>query len=77
MDSKHIPNDFERLLDDSHREMGSIVDQPRYVVLWHLWELLLEDAFQTSHYDQAFPSIVVVNDAEFDLAIALLYDSWL
>lgn len=72
--SEYIPHDFEWFLNDSHGQMGSIVDQPRYVVFWHLWELLLEDTFEPSHYDQAFPGIVVVNDAKLDLAIALFYD---
>ena len=47
-DSVHIPNYFKRFLHDRHRKMGPIVDQPRYIVLWHLGELLLEDTLESS-----------------------------
>lgn len=55
--------------------MGTVIYQPRYVILRHLRKLLLEYTFQAGQYDQAFSCIVVVDDAEFDLAIALFENS--
>lgn len=55
--------------------MGTVIYQPRYVILRHLGKLFLEYTFQPGQYDQAFSCIVVVDDTEFDLAIALFENS--
>ena len=73
----NIPDDFKRLLDNSHGQMGTVVDQSSNIVFWHFWKLLLEDTLETSHNDHALSRVVVVNDAKFNLAIAFLCDSWL
>ena len=52
--------------------MGPVVNQSGYVVFRHLGQLLLEDTFQTGQYNKTFPAIVIVDNPEFDLAIALL-----
>lgn len=52
--------------------MRTVIDQSGNIVLWHFWKLFLEYALETSQDDQAFSPVVVVDDPEFDLAIALL-----
>lgn len=52
--------------------MGPIIHQASYIVFRHLWQLLLKNAFQASQDDEAFSPVVVVDNTEFDLAIALL-----
>ena len=54
--------------------MRSIVDQPSYVVLRHLWQLLLVDAFEACEDDGTLAGAVVINDAELDLAVAFFDD---
>jgi hypothetical protein len=57
--------------------MRPIVDQPSDVILGHLGQLFLEDALEAGQDDCALPAAVVVDDAELDLAIALLDDGGL
>ena len=76
-DNAHIPDYFERFLHDRHRKMGPIINQPRYIVFWHLWKLLLEDTFESSQDDQAFSSIVIVDYSKLDFSVTLFLDSWL
>lgn len=57
--------------------MGPVVHQPRNVVLGHLGQLFLKYAFQSSQDDCALSLIVIIHDAEFDFAIALLEDGGL
>ena len=40
-------DDLERLLDNRHGQVGSIIDQPCNVVSRHLGQLLLEDVLQS------------------------------
>lgn len=55
----------------SNRKMGSIVDQPCDIILWHFWKLLLENAFQAGENDEALAFSVVVDNPEFDFAFLL------
>ena len=71
----NLPHNFERLLDNGYGKMGPVVDQSRYVVFRHLGKLLLEDTFQASQDDRALTGVVVIDDSEFDIAIALFFDS--
>lgn len=57
--------------------MRPIVHQPGNVVLGHLRQLFLKDAFQPGEDDEAFTFVVVVDHSEFNLAIALLDDGGL
>ena len=57
--------------------MGTVVDQSSYIVLRHLRQLLLEDAFQTGQNNETFPAVIVVDNPKLDLAIALLRDGGL
>jgi hypothetical protein len=70
-------HDLERLLHYGDRQVGSIVDESRNIILGHFGELLLEDAFEASENDEGFALVIVVDHAEFDFAIALLDDSGL
>ena len=54
--------------------MGTVVDQSGYIILRHLGQLLLEDAFQTGQNNKTFPAVIVVDNPKLDLAIALLRD---
>lgn len=54
--------------------MCAIVDQAGYVVLGHLGELFLEDTFESCEDDKTLSLVVVINHAEFDLAISFLDD---
>ncbi len=54
--------------------MCPVIDQPGYVVLGHFWKLLLKYAFKARQNDETLSFVVVINDSEFDLAIALLND---
>ena len=55
--------------------MGTVIYQSRNVVFWHLGELLLENALEARQDDKTLSSVVVIDDAKLDLAIALLCDS--
>jgi hypothetical protein len=68
------PNHLQRVLDYCYREMGSVVYQTGDIILGHLGELLLEDAFQTRHYNETFTFVIIVDHSEFDLAFALFDD---
>jgi hypothetical protein len=50
--------------------MSSIVYQPRYIILRHLRQLLLEYAFQAGQNDSAVAFAVIVHNAEFDFTVA-------
>lgn len=71
------PHDLERLLHDRYREMRSVVDQSRYVVLGHLRQLLLEYTFQAGEDDEGFALVVVVDDTELYLAVPFFYNGGL
>ena len=51
--------------------MCAIVDKASYVLLRHLGQLFLEDAFQPSKYDIALAGIVIVNHSELNVAMTL------
>lgn len=72
-----LPYYFQGLFDNSHGQMGAIVDQPGYIVLRHLGKLLLEYAFEPRKDDKALALIVVVDHPELNLAIALFDHCWL
>ena len=57
--------------------MGTVVDQSGYIVLRHLGQLLLEDAFQTGQNNETFPAVIVVDNPKLDLAITLFRDGGL
>ena len=61
-----------RSLHDCDAQMCAIIDQPCYVVLGHLWQLFLEDAFQASEDDHGSRLAVVIDDLEGDVAVPLL-----
>jgi len=42
---------LQRLFDYGEGYMCSIVDQARYVILGHLWQLFLKYTFKPSEYD--------------------------
>lgn len=44
-------NDFQRLFNNGDAEMGSVIDESRYVVLGHLGQLFLENALESSKDD--------------------------
>lgn len=74
-ESPDIPNNLQRMLYDSDGKMRPVIYQPSYIIFWHLGELFLEYALQSSKDDEAFPFTVIVHHAEFNLPIALLDDS--
>ena len=51
--------------------MRSVIYQSSDIVLRHLGELLLEDAFESREDDKALPLVIVVDNAKLYLAIAL------
>ena len=55
--------------------MGSIINQPRYIVFWHLWKLLLEDTFESGQDNKAFSGIVIVDYSKLDFPVTLFLDS--
>lgn len=71
----NVPHYLKRLLDNRHGQMSPVIDKTSYIILWHLWELLLEDAFQSSQDDEAFAGIVVVYDSKLYLPSALFDNS--
>jgi hypothetical protein len=70
-------HDLEGLLDDGDRQMGSVVDESRNVVFGHFGELLLEDALEAGEDDERFALVIIVDNSEFNFAIALLEDGGL
>jgi len=61
-------HDFEWFLDDGYGQVCPIVHKSGNVVFRHLWELVLEDTFQTSEYDKGLSLVVIVDDTELDFA---------
>ena len=57
--------------------MGTVVYEAGDVVLGHLGQLFLEDAFQAREDDEALALVVVVDHSKLDLAIALFDDGGL
>jgi hypothetical protein len=49
--------------------MCSIVNKARNVILWHLGKLLLKYTLEASEDDEAFGFVVIVNNADFYLAV--------
>ena len=68
-----LPDHFQRMFYDGHREMCAVINQSCNVVLWHLGELLLKDAFEPRQDDDAVAAIVIVDHAELDLPFTFLY----
>jgi hypothetical protein len=52
--------------------MCAIVHQAGYVVLGHLGKLLLKDTFEPCKDNKTLSLVVIVDHAEFDLAISFL-----
>lgn len=67
-----IPDHFQRMFHYGHRQMRSVVDQSRNIILGHFRQLLLEDAFQPGEDDEAVARTIIIHHPEFDLASALL-----
>ena len=65
------------MFHDGYAQMGSVVDEARNVVLWHLGQLFLEDTLQACQDDGALPLPIIVDYSEFNLPIALFYDGGL
>ena len=65
------------MLHNGYAQVGAVVDQACNVVLGHLRQLFLEYALQAGQDDGALPAAVIIDDAELDLAIALLDDGGL
>ena len=63
------------MLHDCYAQMCSIVDEACNIVLWHFRQLFLENALQARQDDGALPLPIVVDHSEFNLPIALFYDS--
>ena len=58
----HLPKHFHtRGFNNGHGKMRTIINQARYVALWHLRQLLLKDAFQAGHNNGALPAAIVVD----------------
>lgn len=71
------PNDFKRKFNNGNGKMSPIIDESCDIILRHLWQLLLEDTFQSCQDDHALASIVIVDYTEFDYSGAFFKDSWL
>ena len=54
--------------------MSSVVDKSRDVILGHLGQLLLEDAFEAGQNDHTLARVVVVDHPMCDVSVALLDD---
>jgi hypothetical protein len=54
--------------------MRPIVDQTGNVILWHLWQLLLEDTFETSENDETLSGVVIVDHTELDVSVTFFDD---
>jgi len=50
--------------------VGAVVDKPGYVILRHLRQLLLEDAFEAGKNDKAIMVAIIVDDPELDVAVS-------
>jgi hypothetical protein len=68
----YIPYDFEWVFYNSNRKMRSVVDKPCNVVLRHLWQLFLKDAFKACEDDKALLGAIVIHNSKFDLPSTLL-----
>ena len=63
------------MFDDSHGKVRTVIYQSCYIVLRHLRELLLKYAFKSGQDNDAVAAIVIIDDPELNIAIALLYNS--
>ena len=57
--------------------MRAVIYQSCYIVLRHLRELLLEDALKSGQDNDAVAAVVIIDNSELNIPIALLYNSWL
>lgn len=70
--SLYIPNYLQRMLDNRDGQMRSIIHQPGDIILGHLGELLLENAFQPRKNHKAVARPVVIDHPEFNVSSTLL-----
>lgn len=57
--------------------MSPVIDQPGYIVLWHLRQLLLKYALEPREDDKALALVIIIDHSKLNLAIALLDHCWL
>lgn len=57
--------------------MRAVIYQSCYIVLRHLRELLLKDALKSGQDNDAVAAIVIIDNSELNIPIALLYNGWL
>jgi hypothetical protein len=57
--------------------MCPVVNQSRNVVFRHLWQLFLEDAFEASQDNKAFPIPIIIDNSELDITRSLFDDGGL
>ena len=69
----YIPYHLEGMLHNGYTQVCSIVDKTGNIVLWHLGQLLLENALEARQDNSALPLPIVVDDSEFDFSVALFY----
>jgi hypothetical protein len=60
------------VFDNGDGKMCPVVYQPGYVIFRHLWQLLLEDAFQSCQDYKALPLTIIIDDAKLDLSPSFL-----
>jgi hypothetical protein len=63
-------HNFKGFLDYCHGQVCSIVDKTSDVVFRHFGELLLEDTFKASKYDEALSGAIIVDNAKLNLSIS-------
>jgi len=66
------PNDLPVLLDNHHRFVLYVVNQPRNVLFGHLGQLLLEDILGSREKLHILATAVVANHPELDESLRLL-----
>lgn len=63
------------MFDNSYRQVRSIVDKPRNIILGHFRKLFLEDAFQAREDDKAVVRPIIIHHAKLNISSALLENS--
>ena len=65
------------MLNDRHGNVSTVIHETGYIVLRHLGQLLLKDAFQSSKDYSVHMGSVIVDHVHFDFTVTLLDNRWL
>lgn len=67
-------NNLQRQFDDGDRQMSTVIDKTRDIILEHFQELFLKQALEACKDNPTLSSAIIVDDLEFKLIISFFYN---